>query len=263
VTQRLRVWVTGSADGIGRAIAQELVARGHEVLLHGRNPARAEAAMAAVPGAQGVVAGDLESIAQTRALADEVRARGPWHAVVHNAGVRAEGGRRPVTVDGLERQFAVNVVAPYLLTVLLPVPDRLVYLSSQLHVSGAPDFGDLQWARRRYRGGQAYSDSKLMVAALGFAVAAHFDDISANVVDPGWVRTRMGGPGAPASLALGAAMPVALVVGEDAGSGRYLSSRPGSAHPSADDPAFQRAVLDACAQVSDTPWRPSRAGPAD
>ncbi len=244
------MFVTGSAGGIGHAAAQSMVAAGHEVLLHARTADRP-----AVPGALGVVVGDLESIQQTRALATAADRFGPFDAIIHNAGVYESGtAKRPTTVDGLERTFAVNVVAPYLLTTLMALPARLVYLTSGLHESGRPDFDDLQWERRPYRWMQAYADSKLAVVALAFAVAADHSEVLSNAVDPGWVRSRMGGPGAPVSLAEGAATPVRLATDPTVRvSGRYFTGgRERPAHRQAGDPTFQRAVLAACARLTDT-----------
>lgn len=234
-----------------------MVMAGHRVLLHARNEQRAGAATAGVPGAAGVVVGDLASLDEIPALADAAGAFGPFDAIVHNAGVLETDTRtRPVTADGLERTFAVNVVAPYLLTALMPRPARLVYLSSQMHRSGHPDFDDLQWEHRHYDGGQAYRDSKLMVTALAFAVARMHPEVLSNAVDPGWVRTRMGGPGASISIAAGAAVPVRLATGDDPSArvtGCYFTGgRPRPAHMSSADPAFQTAVLDACAKITGT-----------
>ena len=130
-----RILVTGSSDGIGRQTALELVRGGHEVVLHARNDQRARDARDAVPGAAAVVVGDLASLAQTRALAEAANEAGPYDAVIHNAGVGG-GGDRVVTVDGFEHIFAVNVLATYVLTCLMPVPARLVYLTSGLQAQG-------------------------------------------------------------------------------------------------------------------------------
>jgi NAD(P)-dependent dehydrogenase (short-subunit alcohol dehydrogenase family) len=253
-----RVWVTGSAEGIGRAAAEAMVADGHEVLVHGRNAARADVARAGVPGAIGAVVGDLASLDEVRALADAAAAYGPFDAVIHNAGVMmADAVPRPVTVDGLEETFAVNVAAPYLLTARMPRPARLVYVSSGMHLSGRPVLDDLQWEHRPYRGTQAYCDSKLLVTALAFAVAARYPDTLANAVDPGWVRTRMGGASAPVSTAKGAATPVRLATSTDKAvrvTGHYFSR--GVPHPAqrlASDRAFQDAVLAALEKITGTP----------
>jgi NAD(P)-dependent dehydrogenase (short-subunit alcohol dehydrogenase family) len=254
-----KVWVTGSAGGIGRAAAEAMVAGGHEVLVHGRNTERADAAIAAVPGAIGTVAGDLARLDGIHTLAAAVAEYGPFDAIVHNAGVMIDdGAQRPVTADGLEETFAVNVVAPYLLTALVPArPGRLVFLSSGMHLSGRPDLDDLQWERRRYRGTQAYSDSKLAVTALAFALAARYPETLSNAVDPGWVRTRMGGASAPVSVAKGAATPVRLATGTDSVvlvSGEYFARGvPHPAHRSATDPAFQAAIVSAAEGLTGTP----------
>src|SRR5438045_4257700 len=155
-----RVLITGSSDGLGLMAAKRLIAAGHQVILHARNQRRARDAQSAATRAYGVVVGDLASIAETRALADQANRLGPFDAVIHNAGVGA-CERRIETVDGLEHIFAINVLAPYLLTALIEQPKRLVYLSSGMHRGGDPDLTDLQWRRRRWNGSQAYSDSKL------------------------------------------------------------------------------------------------------
>ena len=186
------VLITGSADGLGQMAAERLVAQGHDVVLHARNDGRAAEALAAVPGARTALSGDLASIEQTRALAEAANAAGPFEAVVHNAAVGYRESRAE-TVDGLEHVFAINVLAPFLLTALIARPRRLIYLSSGMHSGGDLVLDDLQWTRRRWNGSQAYSDSKLMDAMLAFAVARLWPDVSSNAVTPGWVATKMGG----------------------------------------------------------------------
>ena len=259
-----RVLVTGSADGLGRVAAVRLVALGHEVVLHARSPERAQAARAAVPGARAALFGDLARVAETIALAEQARAAGPFDAVIHNAGVGYRPPRRE-TADGLDEIFAVNVLAPYVLTARVPAR-RLAYLSSGMHRGGAPDLADLGWKRRRWDGAQAYSDSKLLDVALAFAVARRWPDVLANAVDPGWVPTRMGGPGAPDDLAAGAETQVWLAVSDDPAarvSGRYFHHlRPREADAAASDADLQEGLLTACEALSGValPAAPEAAG---
>ncbi|HSS94983.1 MAG TPA: SDR family NAD(P)-dependent oxidoreductase, partial [Candidatus Dormibacteraeota bacterium] len=198
-----RILVTGSADGLGRMAAQRLLAAGHDVVLHARNEVRAKTALAANPKASAVVVGDLASITETRALAGQANRLGPFDAIIHNAGVGDREARRIETAEGLEHIFAINALAPYLLTALIEPPRRLVYMSSGMHLGGNPELEDLQWKRRRWNGWQAYSDSKLFDVMLAFAIARRWASVLSNAVDPGWVATRMGGPGAPDDLQRG------------------------------------------------------------
>src|SRR5260370_17348726 len=122
-----QVLITGSSAGLGLMAAKRLLAAGHEVILHARNQERARDAMTAAPNANGVVVGDLASIAETRGLADQANRLGLFDAVIHNAGV-GNRERRIETVDGLHHIFAINVLAPYLLTALIQQPNTLIYL---------------------------------------------------------------------------------------------------------------------------------------
>ena len=111
-----RVLITGSSDGLGQLAAQSLVEQGHQVVLHARNERRGMEALSAVPQAQAVVTGDLTSIAQTRGVAEQVNAQGLFDAVIHNAGIGYREPRHIATEDGLPHVFAVNTLAPYILT---------------------------------------------------------------------------------------------------------------------------------------------------
>ena len=128
-----RVFITGSADGLGKMAGQLLVEQGHSVVLHARNEARAKDARAAVPEAYAVMIGDLSSIRQTRNVADQLNRLGGFDAVIHNAGVGYRSAKREQTEDGLPRELAVNTLGPYILTALIQRPKRLVFLSSGLH----------------------------------------------------------------------------------------------------------------------------------
>ncbi|HEY8545409.1 MAG TPA: SDR family NAD(P)-dependent oxidoreductase [Acidimicrobiales bacterium] len=249
-----RVLVTGSADGIGHVTARQLAERGHDVTLHARSDERAATARERVPAATAAVVGDLASLAQVRDLAEQLNALGRHDAVVHNAGVGYQWRQRRVTEDGLSEVFAVNVLAPYALSALMERPDRIVIVSSGMHLGQQPDLDDLQWERRRWDGWGPYSESKLWDVVLAFALARRWPEVRANAVDPGWVPTRMGGPGAPDDLELGGDTQAWLAAGEgDAATitGAYLHHRqPQEAHPAASDPAVQDALLAACARLS-------------
>lgn len=245
----MRAFVTGSSAGIGLETAATLVGLGHEVVLHARSEGRAAAAQAAVPGAAGIVVGDLAVLAETHALAERADALGPYDVVIHNAGIGGGVAARETTVDGLERIFQVNVLAPYVLTCLMARPRRLIYLSSGLAANATIDLEDLQRVRRPWSGMQAYADSKLADVLLAFAVARHWPDVSANAVDPGWIKTRLGGPGAPDPLALRAETPVWLATSDEPAAlatGRYLKRRRVLApNPAAGDVALQEHLLGA------------------
>src|ERR1700704_2972231 len=139
-----KAFITGSADGLGLELGRRLTAAGHEGALHGRDERRAADAHAADPGALAALAGDLASVSQTRRLAERANELAPFDVVVHNAAVGYRE-RRSVTEDGVEHVFAVNVLAPYLLTALITPPARLIYLTSGLHRSGSARLDDLSW----------------------------------------------------------------------------------------------------------------------
>jgi len=196
------VFITGSTEGLGRDAAETLIADGHQVVLHARSKDRATALNDLAPRAAGVVIGDLASAVQTRAVAEQVNQIGRMDAVIHNAGIYRETSRG-TTPEGHAKVLAVNVLAPYMLTALIERPDRLVYLSSSMHRGGEGPIDDIDWSKRRWDTNRAYSESKLYVTALAFAVARHWPKVSSNAVNPGWVPTRMGGRGAPDDLEQG------------------------------------------------------------
>lgn len=249
-----RIFITGSADGLGQLAARNLVAVGHDVVLHGRNRDRAEQALRAVPGAATALEGDLASIESTRALARQANEAGPFQAVIHNAGVYRPGAGRHETVDGLDDVFAINALAPYLLTALIEAPQRLIYITSGLHQGGDPDLRDLHWRRRHWSGSQAYANSKLFDVVLAFAVARLLPHVLSNAVDPGWVPTKMGGPSASDDLEQGVATQVWLAVSEERGAkvtGQYFyHMRTQKAHRAASDVTVQNAFLATCEQLT-------------
>ncbi len=249
-----RIFITGSADGLGLMAAQRLVAGGHQVVLHARNKTRAAQALSQVPGAETAFVADLSSIAETKNLAETVNASGKFDAIIHNAAVGYQEKERRMTVDGLPQVFAVNTLAPYILTALIQRPNRLVYLSSSLHSEGDASLQDLTWEKRAWNGEQAYSDSKLQITLLTFAIARLWPEVLSNCVDPGWVPTKMGGAEAPDALELGPATQVWLAADPSLSvaptGGYFYHQKPGDVVKAALDHALQQRLLSACAQYS-------------
>jgi len=247
-----RVLITGSADGLGLMAGQLLAEQGHEVVLHARSQHRADDARAALPEAEAVVVGDLSEIAAMRDVAGQANAHGPYDAVIHNVGIGYQQPRRAETADGLSQLWAVNVLAPYVLTALVERPRRLVYLSSGMAHGGSADLSDVQWSERRWNGSRAYSESKLHDLLLTFGLARRWPGTAVNAVSPGWVATRMGGPGAPDDLDLAHRTQVWLAVGKDEpGTGGYFyHQRPADTPAAARSESLQDALLTYCEKVS-------------
>ncbi len=196
------VMVTGASSGIGRATALGLATMGAHVAITGWDRLRTEEAARAIGAAGGmeveVFVADLSSQAQVRRLASEVLAGLPRiDVLVNNAG--GHWDTRHVTVDGLERTFAVNHLAPFLLTNLLRdrlewgAPARVVTVASNAHATGRIDFDDLQ-GERSYSGGRAYSQSKLANVLFTYQLARRMrgSAVTANALHPGVVRTSFG-----------------------------------------------------------------------
>jgi NAD(P)-dependent dehydrogenase (short-subunit alcohol dehydrogenase family) len=234
-----RVFITGSADGLGQLTATALIAGGHEVVLHARSEKRGQEALAKVPGAETVLIADLSDIGETKQLAAKVNALGNFDAVIHNAGVYQTAA---------EEIFKVNTLAPYILTCLIERPRRLIYLSSGMHLGGRAKLESLSTK------GVTYSDSKLHVLLLCMAVARKWPEVYANAVDPGWVPTKMGGPGAPDDLKKGFETQAWLAVSNDEKakvSGRYFHHKKETDHnPEADDVQLQNRFLSLCEEIT-------------
>ena len=252
-----RVFITGSTDGLGLTAATLLLSQGHEVVGHARNVSRAADLRQAAPGLADVAIGDLSSAAETSSVANQVNALGRFDAVIHNAGVGYRENRKVTTVDGHAHVLAVNVLAPYLLTALIERPGRLVYLSSGMHHGGTPSADDLDWNRRRWNGSQAYSDSKLYDTVLAFAIARRWPDVLSNAVEPGWVATKMAGPGAPSApgdFVLAHVTQAWLAVSDDPAatvSGElFYHQRPREVNPAAGSHRFQDELLIALAELT-------------
>jgi NAD(P)-dependent dehydrogenase (short-subunit alcohol dehydrogenase family) len=248
-----RVFITGSTDGLGRAAARTLLDDGHEVVLHARSRNRAAAVADLAPRSLGLVVGDLSSAVETRGIADQVNAIGRMDAVIHNAGIYLQPSRG-ATPEGHATTLAVNTLAPYMLTALVKQPDRLVYLSSSMHRGGEGSLRDIDWVERRWEPSRAYSETKLHVATLAFAVARRWPHVLSNAVDPGWVPTKMGGAGAPDDLEMGHLTQTWLAVSEDDKaivSGGYWHHR--RQHPPAEevtDPDFQDQLTGKLAEMT-------------
>lgn len=242
-----RIFITGSTEGLGRAAALTLLDGGHEVVLHARNASRAAAMGDLADRAFGVVIGDLGSAQETHDVASQVNAIGRMDAVIHNAGIYIDP-ERVATPEGHARTLAVNVLAPYVLTAEIERPARLIYISSGMHRGGEASLRDIDWTTRRWNGVQAYSDSKLFVAALAFAVSRRWPDVPSNVVDPGWVPTRMGGPSAPDDLELGHTTQAWLAVSDEreatCSGGYWYHRRRQAPAPAVSDVGFQDALLE-------------------
>jgi retinol dehydrogenase-14 len=196
------VLVTGATGGIGKATAAGLAAMGAHVAVTGRDPGRTQAAAREIRTAGGgrvdAFVADLSAQAEVRRLSDEVLQCLPrLDVLVNNVG--GYWHTRHVTVDGLERTFALNHLAPFLLTNLLldrltdSAPARVVTVSSHAHTGGRLDFEDLQ-GERSYSGARAYNQSKLANLLFTYELARRLAGtaVTANAVHPGVVRTSFG-----------------------------------------------------------------------
>ncbi|WP_174297308.1 SDR family NAD(P)-dependent oxidoreductase [Sphingomonas bacterium] len=249
-----KVFITGSSQGLGLAAGRLLAVQGHEVMLHARNQARADDVHRVLPAAANVLVADVSTVASMRELANQANELGRFDAVIHNVAIGYREKRRIETADGLSQLWAVNVLAPYVLTALMTRPARLVYLSSELHRRVDGNLDDLQWAHRPWHGTRAYSDTKFQDALLAMAVARLWSGTLSNAVEPGWVPTRMGGPGATGDLAAGAVTQAWLATSDDTGArvtgGYFFHRRPARLHPAAGRTDLQDRLVARCAAVS-------------
>lgn len=240
-----RILITGSADGLGLFAARELIAQGNNVVLHARNAKRAEEALSKAPGAETAFIADLSVIAETIELGKKLNASGSFDAVIHNAGVYN------VSAKAL---FAVNTLAPYILTCLIDKPNRLIYLSSEMQRGGRSKLDSFTENVDRIN----YSDTKLHVLMLCKAVARKWPGVFANAVNPGWVPTKMGGKGAPDDLKKGYETQVWLAASNDPRArvaGRYFHHQHEvSPNAEADDISLQDRFLHLCEQITGVPF---------
>jgi NAD(P)-dependent dehydrogenase (short-subunit alcohol dehydrogenase family) len=196
------VLITGGTGGIGKATALGLAALGAHVAVTGRDPHRTEDAVREIRATGGgpvdAFIADLSAQSEVRRVAGEVLGRLPRiDALVNNVG--GYWNTRHLTADGLERTFALNHLAPFLLTNLLldrlkdSAPARVVIVASNAHKLGRIDFDDLQ-GQRSYSGARAYNQSKLANVLFSYELARRLEGVAvtANALHPGMVRTGFG-----------------------------------------------------------------------
>ena len=195
------ILITGSTDGIGKQTALELAEMGATVLLHGRNSERADRVLNEIKKATGndsieAFIADLSSLKQIRKLAEQVLYKHDrLDVLINNAGVYETSHR--ISQDGFEMTFAVNHLAPFLLTLLLlelitkSSPGRIINVSSQVHASGI-DFDNLQ-AEKYYSAYEAYSLSKLCNVLFTYELAERLKGtgITVNCLHPGVIGTKL------------------------------------------------------------------------
>ena len=242
-----RIFITGSADGLGQLAAKSLIEHGHKVVLHARNAERGRDALKNTPEVEFVLTGDLSNIEETKNLAREANKLGAFDAVVHNAGVYQASAKEV---------FAVNTLAPYIFTCLIQKPKRLIYLSSGMHLQGRSKLDSFKTDSNRI----TYSDSKLHVLMLCMTVVRKWPDVYANAVDPGWVPTKMGGRSAPDDLQKGYETQVWLAASNDEKAkvtGRYFFHQKERHHnPEADDVLLQERFLNLCKEITGISFPP-------
>jgi retinol dehydrogenase-12 len=198
----LTILVTGATDGIGLATAEALASEGHRVLMHGRNATKGQAAVEAVRAVAAnrevrFLQADFASLSQIRSLAEELRALPRLDVLINNAG--CINYTRSVTTEGFETTFAVNHLAPFLLTRLLltklraSAPARIVTVASAAHRGQRIDFDDLM-STHDYRMLRTYGRSKLANILFTRTLAKRLagSNVTANALHPGMVATHLG-----------------------------------------------------------------------
>lgn len=262
------ILITGSTSGIGRQAALDLARTGARVLLHGRDLRRGQETLEEIRRETGndrlqLYLADLSSQQQIRRMAEQiVQEQERLDVLVNNAGVFMRN--RQLTEDGIEMTFAVNHLAPFLLTHLLldllkrSAPSRVVTVSSGTHRRARLDWDNLQ-GERDYDGYQAYSLSKLgnVLFTLELADRLRGTGVTANCLEPGVIRTKLLQTGWGGSWGqdpeVGASRVVYLAVSPEVEgvTGRYLqANQPVPPSPVADDPEVRRRLWDLSARLT-------------
>jgi NAD(P)-dependent dehydrogenase (short-subunit alcohol dehydrogenase family) len=244
------VCITGATDGIGLATAKVLSAAGHRVLVHARSELRGRPIVQGLDGDAHLVTGDLAQLAEVRTLAEQIAGHGPLDVLIHNAGVWVRGDTPRVSLDGFETTFAVNVLAPHLLTALIAerLSGRLIWLGSGMARSGRvrPDALAVERDPR-----QAYADSKACDVALAMAWGRRLPQVASAAVDPGWVKTKLASRGAPGDPQESADTLCYCAIEADLARAPYWRDRrPVPVPQHLRDPALQDALAAACDRLA-------------
>jgi retinol dehydrogenase-14 len=251
------VLVTGATDGLGRVVAHDLAERGLDVLVHGRSAERADAVARKI-GAAGVHLADFSVLDDVRALAEALPR---VDVLVNNAGVFMN--ERKLSSDGFELTFAVNHLAPFLLThLLLPQlrhseEPRIVNVSSVAHARGVIDWDDLDM-ERGFGGYRAYAASKLMNVLFSFDLARRLREpfMAVNALHPGVIATKLLREGfgmSGGTLESGSATSVRVATDPALArtTGKYFSDqREAAASKSAHDRAAQERLYELSARLT-------------
>jgi len=262
--------VTGATDGIGKETARALAERGAHVLVHGRTLEKARRVADEIRAAVGAgdrvepCAADFSRLAEVRSLGESLAARPKLDLLINNAGVFVH--ERTLTADGFETTFAVNHLAPFLLTLLLvprlvaSEPSRVVNVSSIAHSRGRLDFDDLDGAQR-FEGYRAYATSKLANVLFSSELARRLagKGVTSNALHPGVISTKLlmtGFGSTGASLEKGAAtsLMVALDPALATTTGRYFSDeREVSPSAAARDESLQQKLWEVSLERTGAP----------
>lgn len=266
------ILITGSTDGIGKQTALELAKTGSRIFLHGRNKERAESCREEIIRASGnsnieILIADLSSLEQVQRLSRDIHAKTEkLEVLINNAGV--DMSERQITADGFEATFAVNYLAPFLLTSLLldilikGIPSRIINVSSSVHQKARIDFENLQ-GEKNFIGWHAYTTSKLALVmfTLELAVRLKNERITCNCLHPGAVDTKMLRTRFPdfkgISLAEGAETSVYLAGSQEIEniSGEYFDKCKIAPHsPLADDAELRKKLWEVGVNLTHAKW---------